>query len=204
MSCTRVSKSAIYDALFASCFYCWTFWSLQDTEQDADDGTDGAGDASRLQVAVSPTRHVCCLISQYVAKWLCWLKIGVVSVVFKFFSWHFYWKSFHWKIPSIQCFDTVGCMSEMQMICRCSSWFNCHPIISCFVKVQCWLRFWCRLTQSWKPRKLNREDAMDHSRWRKQIRDDWWSWYVWVGECFFWYRLTQVVSDKSQRAVKRL
>jgi len=22
-------------------------------------------------------------------------------------------------------------------------------------------------------RKLNREDAMDHSRWRKQIRDDW-------------------------------
>jgi len=22
-------------------------------------------------------------------------------------------------------------------------------------------------------RKLNREDAMDHNRWRKQIRDDW-------------------------------
>ena len=22
-------------------------------------------------------------------------------------------------------------------------------------------------------RKLNKEDAMDHNRWRKQIRDDW-------------------------------
>jgi len=27
---------------------------------------------------------------------------------------------------------------------------------------------------------------------------------VWVGECFFWYRLTRVVPDKIQRAVKRL
>jgi len=24
-----------------------------------------------------------------------------------------------------------------------------------------------------KARELNREDAMDHNRWRKQIRDDW-------------------------------
>jgi len=53
--------------------------------------------------------------------------------------------------------------------------------------------------------KLNREDAMDHhNRWRKQTRDDWWPRQVWVGECFFWYRLTQVVLDKIQRAVKRL
>ena len=33
--------------------------------------------------------------------------------------------------------------------------------------------------------KLNRENEMDHSRWRKQIKDNWWSGYVWVGECFF-------------------
>jgi len=28
--------------------------------------------------------------------------------------------------------------------------------------------------------------------------------WVWVGECFFWYRLTQVVLDKIQRAIKWL
>jgi len=34
--------------------------------------------------------------------------------------------------------------------------------------------------------------------------DDWWPRWVWVGECFFWYWLTQVVLDKFHRAVKRL
>jgi len=48
-------------------------------------------------------------------------------------------------------------------------------------------------------RGLNREDAMDCSRWRKQISDDWWPRYVWVGECFFRYRLTRVVPDKIHR-----
>jgi len=52
-------------------------------------------------------------------------------------------------------------------------------------------------------RGLNREDAMDRSRWMKQIRDDWWPRWVWVGECFFWYWLTRVVPDKIHRAVKR-
>jgi len=51
-----------------------------------------------------------------------------------------------------------------------------------------------------KARGLNRVDAMDRSRWR----DDWWPRWVWVGECFFWYRLTQVVPDKIHRAVKWL
>jgi len=43
--------------------------------------------------------------------------------------------------------------------------------------------------------KLNREDAMDRNRWMKQIRatDD----HDWCE----WYRLTQVVQDKIQRAV---
>ena len=45
--------------------------------------------------------------------------------------------------------------------------------------------------------KLNKEDAMDCSRWKKLIKDVWWSGWVWVGECFFWYRPTQVVPDKG-------
>jgi len=55
-----------------------------------------------------------------------------------------------------------------------------------------------------KARGLNREDAMDHSRWRKHIgmiddHDD----CEWV-YVFFWYHLTQVVLDKIQRTVKWL
>ena len=45
--------------------------------------------------------------------------------------------------------------------------------------------------------KLNKEDAIDGSRWRKLIKDVWWSGWMWVGECFFWYRPTQVVPDKG-------
>ena len=45
-------------------------------------------------------------------------------------------------------------------------------------------------------RKLNKEDAMDRCKWRKVIKDVWWSGWVWVRECFFWYRPTRVVSDK--------
>ena len=37
-------------------------------------------------------------------------------------------------------------------------------------------------------RKLNKEDAMDRSKWRKLIKDVRWSGWVWVGKCFFWYR----------------
>ena len=36
-------------------------------------------------------------------------------------------------------------------------------------------------------RKLNKENATDCSRWRKLIKDARWSWWMWVGECFFWY-----------------
>jgi len=35
------------------------------------------------------------------------------------------------------------------------------------------------------------------SRWRKLIKDVWRTGWVWGGECFFWYRPTQVVPDKS-------
>ena len=37
--------------------------------------------------------------------------------------------------------------SVVQMICILSSWCHCHPIISCFSKIQNGLPFWCRLTQ---------------------------------------------------------
>jgi len=46
-------------------------------------------------------------------------------------------------------------------------------------------------------RKLNKEDAMDRCKWRKTIKDVRWSGWVWVGECFFWYRPTRVVPDKK-------
>jgi len=45
--------------------------------------------------------------------------------------------------------------------------------------------------------KIKKEDATDHSRWRKLIKDVWWSGWVWVGECFFWYQPTWVVPDKG-------
>ena len=44
--------------------------------------------------------------------------------------------------------------------------------------------------------KLNKEDAVDRSRWRKLIKDVRWSGVVWVGECFFWYWPSRVVPDK--------
>ena len=45
-------------------------------------------------------------------------------------------------------------------------------------------------------RKLNKEDAMDRCKWRKVIKEACWSEWVWVGECFFWYRPTRVVPDQ--------
>ena len=50
--------------------------------------------------------------------------------------------------------------------------------------------------QDCQARKLNKEDAMDRCKWRKMIKDVRWSGWVWVGECFFWYRPTRVVPDK--------
>jgi len=47
--------------------------------------------------------------------------------------------------------------SEVQMICIWSRWCHCHPIISCFIKIQIGLPFWCRLTQVvLEKRPLNR------------------------------------------------
>ena len=45
-------------------------------------------------------------------------------------------------------------------------------------------------------RKLNKDVAMARCKWRKMIKDVRSSGWVWVGECFFWYRPTRVVPDK--------
>jgi len=37
---------------------------------------------------------------------------------------------------------------------------------------------------------------MDRCKWRKVIKEARWSGWVWVGECFFWYRPTRVVPDQ--------
>jgi len=46
---------------------------------------------------------------------------------------------------------------------------------------------------NWTRRMLQ----IDRSRWRKLIKDVWWTGWVWVGECFFWYWPTRVVPDKG-------
>ena len=45
---------------------------------------------------------------------------------------------------------------------------------------------------------------MDRSRWKKLIKDVWWSGWVWVGGClcFFWYWPTWVVPDRSSRLTR--
>jgi len=43
---------------------------------------------------------------------------------------------------------------------------------------------------------MNKEDATDRCKWRKMIKDVRRSGWVWVGECFFWYRPTRVVPDQ--------
>ena len=43
---------------------------------------------------------------------------------------------------------------------------------------------------------LNKEDALDHCKWRKVIKEVCWPRWVWACKCFFWYRPTWVVPDK--------
>jgi len=57
-------------------------------------------------------------------------------------------------------------------------------------------RTWKEVVQrDCQARKLNKEDAMDRGRWKKLIKIGWSGW--WLGEFFFWYQLTRVVSDKG-------
>ena len=47
---------------------------------------------------------------------------------------------------------------------------------------------------SWRDKHVNWTWS---SRWRKLIKDVWWSVWVWVGEFFFWYWPTWAVQDKG-------
>ena len=47
------------------------------------------------------------------------------------------------------------------------------------------------------PNQQHQSTEGSSSRWRKLIKDVWWTGWVWVGECFFWYRPTQLVQDKG-------
>ena len=59
-------------------------------------------------------------------------------------------------------------------------------------------RTWTKVAEKdCQARNLNKEHALDRSRWRKLIQDMWWSGWVWVGECFFWYRPSRVVPYKE-------
>jgi len=49
--------------------------------------------------------------------------------------------------------------SKVEMICIWSSWCYCHPIISCFIKIQNGLPFWCQLTNG----VLEKDHQMDSS-----------------------------------------
>jgi len=63
--------------------------------------------------------------------WHCWLVIRktIQSV-----------KNEWWGVGMVICLERGACM-----ICIWSSWCHCHPIISCFIKIQ--IGFWSRLMQ---------------------------------------------------------
>ena len=63
--------------------------------------------------------------------------------------------------------------------------------------ITCFHRTWREVVETdCQAHKLNKQDAMDRSKWRKLTKDVQWPGWMWVGECFFWYRLTRVVPDK--------
>ena len=58
---------------------------------------------------------------------------------------------------------------------------------------------WTEVVENdWQAGKLNKEDAVDRSRWKKLIKDVRRSGRVRVGECFSWHRPSRVVPDKSR------
>ena len=62
--------------------------------------------------------------------------------------------------------------SETQMICIWSSWYHCHSIISCFIKIQNGLPF---QVHSWG--KWNYPSRIHRVKWR----------HIYVGRCPMWW-----------------
>ena len=68
--------------------------------------------------------------------------------------------------------------------------------VSCFSKIQIGFTFLIP-AHSGSPGKRAFKRVCVCVFWRKLTKDVWWSGWVWVGECFFWYRPTWVVLDKG-------
>ena len=94
----------------------------------------------------------------------------------------------HWYYSRTGCGGMGMCCEKMMMI----GWRNARPRPRGRPK-----RTWREVVEKdCQAHKLNKEDAMDH-RWRKLMNYVWWSGWVWVGECYFWYRPARVVLDKK-------
>jgi len=63
-------------------------------------------------------------------------------------------------------------------------------------------RLWKKTVRyiNWTERML--QIVIDRGSRLENGGDGWWPWELWVGNCFFWYRLTRVALDKTHRAVK--
>jgi len=59
--------------------------------------------------------------------------------------------------------------SKVPMICIRSSWCHCHSIISCFIKIQNGLSFWCRLTQVVLERRPLNVFSSSSSSWQPRL-----------------------------------
>jgi len=81
-----------------------------------------------------------------------------------------YWSTENFHL-GLQCFDAVGwesgkaltdevlawlsVRSEIQMICMLFSWYRCHPIVSCFIKIQSNLSGASLPRLSWNKKPVN-------------------------------------------------
>jgi len=131
---------------------------------------------------------MCCVRLSY------WIKITYLLIYlhFQVLSWERSTVDEHWYYSKTGC-DCMGMFCEKKMII---GWIN---VWSTGFQTRGRPKRTYRevVEKDCQARKLNKEDAMDRSRWRNLIKDGWWSGWVWVGECFFWYRRTRVVPNKG-------
>ena len=105
-----------------------------------------------------------------------------------------FWPNVLSTLPTHRCYTHTPCGGSRPLHCRVKKFME-HEVEGSSPRG--------RPKKTWKEvvredcqaRKLNKEDAMDRCKWRKMIKEARWSGWVWVGECFFWYRPTRVVPD---------
>jgi len=75
-------------------------------------------------------------------------------------------------------------------------WWGCTDMKVGWLSELCRWVWYCQSTKAkvtlWS---VDRTEG-SNCKWRKMIKDVRWSGWVWVGECFFWYRPTRVVPDQ--------